>query len=321
MLQTPSGHPLLSPTKGILAIDESEHTSQTRFAAHGLVSTLDSRTQWRSAILATPNLSDYLSGIIVVEETLPLLVALPGIAVVLKIDQGLTDRDPHSQPVTNGLSTLSERLQSAIASSPIIVTATKWRVVLYPSRELTDTLSESTRASLIQLAQYAMLVQRQGLIPVIEPEIIIVSSDTLDHITHYTHSVMTELAVQLASAQVNPSKVVLKMGFVYSTTQAAQSAQSARTVGSQTAAAISAIAASVSGVVFLSGGLNGDQSAAFLTASHEKLGMVAHTYSFGRAIQDDAFALWCRDSTDITAVQQAITRQLQRYQQAISTPR
>ena len=321
---------VFKPAKGILAIDESEHTSQMRFEAQGLTSTPEARRRWRSAIITTPNLGDYLSGIILVEETLlqttddgrlfAHILHDQNIGIFIKTDQGLTD-DGISQPMTLGRVDLEITLKHLLLTAPAALVGTKGRSVFYQARETTQTLSPAAISSLEQLAQYASIVQNVGLVPIVEPEIIISSTDTLDKITTVTNQIMNVLAHQLTAYKVDPAQVILKISFVYSTEQTSDFVYQASTIATQTIMAISQIYHSVSGVVFLSGGLSVSQSTLLLACVHDQISPdFLHTFSFGRAIQDSAFVIWSKNSNDIESVQQNLIQSLYGTSQAISTP-
>jgi fructose-bisphosphate aldolase class I len=165
-------HALMQQGKGILAADESSPTCNKRFAALGIPETDDMRRAWRELLFTTPGIEEYISGIILYDETLRQsastgrlfseILTENDILVGIKVDLGLEDV-PGGQ-VTKGLDTLAERLDEY---SEMHAAFTKWRAVVKVGETSVDVIKETSR----RMAEYAKIAQAKGFVPIVEPEV------------------------------------------------------------------------------------------------------------------------------------------------------
>lgn len=307
--------------KGILAIDESESTSKARFEAKNLVSTPEFRQAWRSSLINTPKIEDFLSGLIVVEETinqkdqngkkLVEILKEKNIKIFVKVDEGLDNST--TQPLTKGIENLEEKLKNLIKKYEGEVAGTKWRTVILTSQNQ-EKLCQETEKSLKTLAEYAKIVLKSGLTPIVEPEII-VDEEIGEEKTVKLHQLVTQTLIKnLENAGLELDKIILKMGFVYTLNQKNKyKSEISRDIGQQTLKVLNEKGMNkFMGIVFLSGGLNPVQSAEIMqmTRKYNQQGLKI-TFSFGRAIQDEGFDEWVKTlDYDNKNVQNALLNRL-----------
>lgn len=315
---------IFNKNKGILAIDESENTSRARFAGKNLVSTEPLRQMWRSSIIGTDKIENYLSGLIVVEETINQMdqfgVSLmeklrqKNIKIFIKADEGL-DKNP-VQPLTIGLENLEEKLTKWNKKYGQNVVGTKWRVVILTSKN-EEKLNANSKKSLEQLAKYAKIVLSFGLTPIVEPEILVDKNLSEEKTVNLHKNVIQKLVENLEKEALDLQKIILKVGFTYTLEQKENFNEETicQKISQQTLQVLNESGAEkFMGVVFLSGGLNPDQSSKILRKvlqnNQEKLLL---TFSFGRAIQDEAFDEWVKTQDyDNKTVQQTLINRLEK---------
>lgn len=300
---------LFKSNKGILAIDESTQTSIRRFTALGLKSNEETRRQYRQTIIQTHNLENYISGIILTEETLlqkadngkkfTQILQNKNIEIGLKVDEGLIEQSGFYE--TMGLENLNAKLDVAKANN---VSFTKWRSVFDPN---TNINTENIVANCQIFANYARQVLTHNLVPIIEPEILISKNHSLEQHLDLAKAVYTSLFDELTREKLDLSKIILKTGFVSPGLNLINNDE----IQNYTEATINLFAQSLpnnlGGLVFLSGGLSPEQSNQFLQEFSNQYSLnIPYTFSFGRAIQDEAFGYWAYHQNDIKKVQQIL---------------
>jgi fructose-bisphosphate aldolase class I len=305
---------LVAPGKGILAIDESVATATKRLDGVGIESTAESRRSYREMLLTTPGLANYVSGVILFDETLrqetgdgipfPEYLCDHGVLPGIKVDTGAKPLAGHpGETVTEGLDGLRERVAAYV---DLGASFAKWRAVIsigetHPSRAC-------IRANAHGLARYAALCQEGGLVPIVEPEVLIDGDHTIETCESVTTDVLRAIFAELAEQDVDPEAIVLKPSMVVPGTGSGQPAPVA-TIAAATIRCLRAVVpAAVPGVAFLSGGQSAEVATAHLDAMN-RLGPHPWqlTFSYGRALQDPALAAWAVDGgTTVEAGQEAL---------------
>jgi fructose-bisphosphate aldolase class I len=312
---------------GILAADESIGTMSKRLEGAGVQASADSRRDYRALLLTTPGLSSSVSGMILCDETLrqsladgtpfPAAAAALDIALGIKVDTG-TSLLPFSDGgvITEGLDGLRARL---VEYHAIGATFAKWRAVLHP----VGLHPRSVFANAHALARYAALCQDCGIVPIVEPEVIMDGTHDIDVCQAVTDGVLEAVFGQLDALGVDPAGIVLKPNMVIEGTGAEPSTP--EQVAERTLAVLSKrVPAEVPGIAFLSGGQSNARAcenlAGINTAAAERTDIPwALTYSFGRALVNDALSTWHGDVTLVEAAQAALAANCARAAGACST--
>ena len=291
---------IVEPGKGILAADESTPTITKRFEAVGIESTESTRLAYRTLLLTTPGAAEYLSGVILFEETLgqkasdgtplPKLLANLGIAPGIKVDKGTTPlAGAAGDLVTQGLDGLAERLKAYKVQGARF---TKWREV-YPITATNPTpLGISANAEV--LARYAGICQEQGLVPIVEPEVLIDGDHSLERCEEVTESVLHAVFDALHRHRVETELIVLKPNMVVPGKKHPRRASPDEVAAATLRVLKRTVPASVPTINFLSGGQSPDEATANLNALNalDRRAPWVLSFSFARALQDPVMHLW-----------------------------
>jgi fructose-bisphosphate aldolase, class I len=305
---------LVSRGKGILAADETPGTLTKRFAALQIPSTPETRRDYRELLLTAPALAEYISGVILQEETLrqetaagTLLVAvcreldlLPGI----KVDAGTRPLSgwPGEQ-VTDGLDGLRERLAEY---RELGASFAKWRAVFRVSDALPTAACAAANAH--ALARYARLCQEQEIVPIVEPEVLMDGDHTIERSEEVTGTVLQAVFAALAEQGVALEGMLLKPNMVVPGAACPRQASVEEVAGATLRCLRRHVPPAVPGIVFLSGGQNDVIATRHLDAINRAEGPKpwALTFSYGRALQDSALATWGGRPEHVTEAQQAL---------------
>lgn len=304
--------------KGILAADESIATLGKRFDALKIPSTLETRLAYRRLLFTTPQLEHYISGIILFDETLHTageeksmvsLLCERGIIPGIKVDIGLASL-PFNSPetLTQGLDGLSKRLSSYYAAGAHFA---KWRATFTISETLPSTLAIQANAT--ALAHYAALCQTHGLVPIVEPEVLMSGSHDLFRCFAVTTSVLRAVFQALVQYAVNLEQIILKPNMVLS----GQDYSGPPIPGSEVAQATlkalrQTVPAAVPSINFLSGGQTPQMATQHLNAINQQgIQPWRLNFSFGRALQEPALAIWQGLAENRQAAQQALLHRVQ----------
>ena len=288
--------------KGIIAIDESNATIKKRFDSVGVECTEENRRAYREMLLTTPGLGDYISGAILFDETLrqktkdgkPFTQVMMenGILPGIKVDKGTVPLAGFpGEVVTEGLDGLRDRLKEYAALGAKFA---KWRAVInigedMPSKTCID-------ANMHALARYAALCQEAGIVPMVEPEIIMDGDHDIDTCYDVTEATLRELFQQLFEQNVLIEGVILKASMVLSGKDCEEQAD-VEEVAAQTVHCLKAtVPANLPGIVFLSGG----QSDELATEHLNEMNTFENnpwplSFSYGRAMQSAALKIWAKD--------------------------
>jgi fructose-bisphosphate aldolase, class I len=304
---------LVAGGKGILAADETPSTLTRRLDALKIESTPDSRRAYREMFFTTPGIAEFVSGVIVQDETIrqrnakgtPLadLLAQQGILPGIKVDNGAKPlAGAPGENITEGLDGLRDRLKEYRDMGARFA---KWRAVIAVS----DTLPSATCVSVNAhaLARYAVLCQEQGVVPIVEPEVLMDGSQSIERCEEVTSNVLRAVINALFEQKVSLEGMLLKPNMVISGKACAQQA-SVKEVALATVRCLSRhVPAAVPGIVFLSGGQNHLVATEHLSAINQLEGRKPWrlSFSYGRALQDEALKVWRGENENLKAGQRA----------------
>jgi fructose-bisphosphate aldolase class I len=309
---------LAAPGKGILAADESHGTIAKRFATINLESTAENRRAYRELLFTTPSLAEFISGVILFEETLgqsttngkpfPELLAEQGIVPGIKVDKGICAL-PNSldESVTQGLDSLTERL---VSYKEMGARFAKWRAVLTISAEKPSCLAIKTNAE--NLARYAAICQSQGIVPIVEPELLMDGDHTIERCAQATEKTLHEVFDALHRHKVILEGMILKPSMVIQGTTHSHKASIAE-VAQQTVKVLRrTVPAAVPSIAFLSGGQNAQLATAHLNAMNKAQPLPwSLTFSYGRALQDPCIKAWQGRPENLNKAQHALYQRAQ----------
>lgn len=290
--------------KGILAADESSPTLTKRFEALGLTSTFESRRDWREMLFSTPDLSNWISGTILFDETfrqytsagvtIPEYLKSLNILTGIKVDTGAKPLPLRpSETITEGLDGLSQRLAEYRSLG---ATFAKWRAVIkIEGDELPSKAAVLTNAH--ALARYAKLCQSEGIVPIVEPEVLMDGLHSLDRTFEVTSQVLHEVFCELWDQEVAYNQMILKPSMVISGKGASDRATALEVASASVECYKNHVPASVAGIALLSGGQSDVEATEHLRLMNE-LGNLPWplTFSYGRALQDPAMAAWAKET-------------------------
>ena len=300
--------------KGILAADESAVTCKKRFDSVNVECTEDNRRAYRQTLFTAEGLEQYISGVILHDETIrqkddsgtpfPTLLAKKGIMPGIKVDGGPKNLALHDgEKITEGLDGLRERLAEY---KTLGAKFAKWRAVITIGENMPSEACISANAH--ALARYAALCQEADIVPMIEPEVLIDGDHTLERCFEITETTLEEVFEELNHQGVAPEGTILKASMVISGNPPERPASSGRAgkaakqstveeVADNTVRVLKAtVPANLAGVVFLSGGQGDEQATAHLDAMN-KMGKLAWplSFSYSRAIQNPVLKKWAED--------------------------
>jgi len=304
---------LVAPGKGILAADESGGTIKKRFDAVGVESTEENRRIYREALFRTPDLGRFVSGVILFDETVrqrsgtgePLVEVLraQGIIPGIKVDRGTKPLAlAAGETVTEGLDGLRGRFEEY---RRLGARFGKWRATysIGAGRPSTDCL----RANAHALARYAALCQEAGLVPIVEPEVLMDGTHSIEDSAEATARVLAAVYDELYVQRVDLRGTLLKPNMVLSGYAAPEQAGAARVAEATLDVLYRHVPAAVPGMVFLSGGQSDEDATAHLSAMNA---LGPHpwqlSFSFGRALQQPALHAWAGRDENLDAAQQAL---------------
>ena len=309
---------LVAPGHGILAADESSGTIKKRFDSIGVDSTEENRRAYRDLLFTTDGAAEFISGVILFDETIrqksvdgtpfPQLLASKGIIPGIKVDTGakklaLSD----GETVTEGLDGLRDRLAEY---RELGARFAKWRATYTITDLLPSQLAYDANAH--ALARYAALCQEADIVPIVEPEVLMDGTHSIERSAEVTRAAHEALFAQLYEANVSLPGTLLKPNMVLSgyssKTQASDEEVARLTVDTF----LDSVPAAIPGIVFLSGGQTDEQATARLDAMN-KLGPHPWqlSFSYGRALQAPSLKAWKGDDANIGAGQAAYLHRAQ----------
>lgn len=302
---------MVAPGKGILAADESIATMSSRLEKAGVTATADSRRTYRELLCTTPGLADGVSGIIFSDETLrqvfrdgtPFADAVRALGILpgIKVDTGAKPgAGLPGETVTEGLDGLPARLAEY---AQIGAAFGKWRAVF----TIADSLPSwgATVSNANALARYAAACQEAGIVPIVEPEVLMTGDHSIERCADVTAGVHAAVRQQLSALNVDLAGIVLKPNMVIEG-EDHPVRSTPEEVAAATVAVLRAWPADLAGVAFLSGGQEPARATANLAALQQHQTPWPLTFSFGRALVSPALAAWRGDDTRFAAGQDAL---------------
>jgi fructose-bisphosphate aldolase, class I len=306
---------LVAEGKGILAADESDSTIKKRFDSIGLESTEPNRQAYRDMLFTAEGIEDTISGVILFDETIrqsaldgtpfPQLLATRGIIPGIKVDLGAKPlANAPGETVTEGLDGLRQRVEEYRGLGARFA---KWRAVISIGKDIPSQYCIWTNAH--ALARYAAICQEGGLVPIVEPEVLMDGDHTIDTAYHVTARVLGAVFTELLDQRVELEGILLKPNMVLSGYDAAEQASDDEVAEQTLRCFRHHVPAAVPGIVFLSGGQSDEAATARLNAMNAR---GPHpwelSFSYGRALQAPALKAWGGDPANAEAGAKAFAR-------------
>lgn len=306
---------MMAGDKGLLAMDESTPTCNKRFEEAGIPQTIEYRRAYRELIVTTPHFGKVISGAILFDETIYQatkdgvlfidILKKAGIIPGIKVDEGTIDMAGlPGEKITVGLDGLPERLAKYYNLGARFA---KWRAVITIN---TNTPTQGCiEANMHSLARYAAMCQEAGIVPIVEPEVLMNGTHNLKKCFDSTVKVQYELFRQLYAQNVNLQGLILKPNMVLPGLNSSKQVSVETAAEATVTCLLQTVPAAVPGVAFLSGGQSPEMATAHLNAMHVNYkGKLpwALTFSFSRAIQQPALELWKGKDENVVAAQQML---------------
>ncbi len=306
---------LVAGDRGLLAMDESTPTCNKRFAAFGIAQTAEMRRAYRDMIVTTPGLSESISGAILYDETirqrthagLPFAVALQQVGIVpgIKVDNGARPLAAFDgEVVTEGLDGLRERLAEYAGMGARFA---KWRAVIRidAGRPTPGCLLANAHA----LARYATLCQEAGLVPIVEPEVLMDGGHTLERCREVTEETLGIVFAQLVALRVRLEGMLLKPNMVLPGKDCPDQSDTETIAAATVECFLRSVPAAVPGIAFLSGGQTAELASTRLNAMNARYRSRlpwSLAFSYARAIQQPALETWRGIDANVPAAQQQL---------------
>ncbi len=307
---------LATPGKGILAADESTKTIAKRLATIGVDSTETARRDYREMLFTTPELNQYISGVILYEETLGQkstsgitlgeVLSQQGIIPGIKVDKGLVNLpNSVSEKVTQGLDGLADRLQTYKEMGARFA---KWRAV-FDVADITPS-TFAIKANAHALARYAGFCQEAGIVPIVEPEVLMNGDHTIGRCKVVTQEVLYRVFHELHQQNIKMEGMILKPSMVISGMECPQQAPVEDVASATLDVLLRTVPAAVPSINFLSGGQSAELATAHLDAMNK---MQEHlpwylSFSYGRALQAPSLEAWHGKAENVAVAQQALQK-------------
>lgn len=306
---------MVSPGKGILAMDESNATCNKRFEKLGIPTTVEQRQAYRELILTTLGLSEYISGAILYDETIrqtsragvpfTQIMSDAGIIIGIKVDAGAKNFAGHpNEIITEGLDGLRDRISEYYKMGARFA---KWRAVITIGQDIPSRACLEANAH--ALARYAALCQEGGLVPIVEPEVLIDGNHTIERCYAVTDETLHTVFEQLYRQGVVYDEMILKPSMVISGLSCPIQASVEQVADETVQCLLKNVPATVAGVAFLSGGQSNEQASEHLNIMNAKYKSQCPwpvTFSYARAIQQTALEYWKGNDANITTAQKLL---------------
>jgi fructose-bisphosphate aldolase class I len=303
---------LMAEPKGLLAADESNKSANKRFEALNIEVSEENRRLYRQMLFTTPSVAQYISGVILYDETIrqttdtgtPFTKFLQdqGIIPGIKVDKGLVDFTGFAgETITEGLDGLADRLAEYYKMGARF---TKWRAAFAIDEANKLPTMAAIHANLNQMARYASLVQAAGMVPIVEPEVLYDGTHSIKACKDALDTVLRVLFDLLVAYKVDLGGVILKSSMVLAGKENADQASPVDVANATLVVFNARVPKEVAGIVFLSGGQTPDMATANLNAIG-KAGKQPWpiTFSFSRAVQDPAMKAWNGKAENVTKAQ------------------
>ena len=304
---------LVAPGKGILAADESSGTIKKRFDSIGVDSTEETRRQYRELLFTTPGLGQQISGVILFDETIRQSAAdgstfvdvlvKEGIIPGIKVDTGAKPLAAFpGETVTEGLDGLRERLAEY---RELGARFAKWRATIIIGDG--SPTPAAMKANAHAMARYAALCQEAGVVPIVEPEILMDGDHDLDACEAATAATLRVLFLELGDARVDLAGSLLKVNMIVPGSRAPVQESDDRIAEATIRCLVATVPEQVPGVVFLSGGMSDENATSRLNRMNQLGGFPWQlSFSYGRALQAPSLKAWLGDPSNVPAAQAAL---------------
>jgi len=308
-----TAHAMVAKNRGILAADESTSTIGKRFTSIKLESTQESRRQYREMLFTAPGASEYISGVILYDETIrqkttdgmpfPAYLAKQGIIPGIKVDTGAKPLAAFpGETITEGLDGLRERLAEY---HQLGARFAKWRAVIDIGAGIPSAYAVGANAA--ALARYAALCQEAGIVPIIEPEVLMDGSHTIERCEEVTTGVLGRVFQHLNAARIVLEGMVLKPNMVIAGKKSGQKAPPAQVAEATLRTLKRCVPSAVPGIAFLSGGQSPTEATLHLSLMNAAGPLPwPLTFSYGRALQENALAAWGGKASGFGSGQKAL---------------
>ena len=301
--------------KGLLAMDESNPTCNKRFQAAGIPQTVEARRAYRELIVTSPGLGEFISGVILYDETIrqskkngtPFIkvIADAGIIPGIKLDTGAKPLAGFpGEKVTEGLDGLTPRVEEYVRMGARFA---KWRAVIAINKSIPT--QACIEANAHALARYAAICQLAGLVPIVEPEVIMDGAHDLHQCLEVTGRVLHAVFEQLHMQRVMLEGMILKPNLVLPGKDCPDQSTTEQIADATVRCLLRAVPAAVPGIAFLSGGQPGELASSRLNAMNVKFaGQMpwALPFSFARAMQQPALEIWAGQEANVKPAQKAL---------------
>jgi len=301
--------------KGILAADESSSTIKKRFDSIKLESTEEHRRSYREMLFTAPGAADYISGVILYDETIrqkakdgtpfPELLTKKGIIPGIKVDTGAKPLAGFKgETITEGLDGLRERL---VEYHKLGARFAKWRAVI----DIADGIPTpfAIEANAHALARYAALCQENNIVPIVEPEVLMDGGHSIERCEEVTSAVLQTVFNQLFEHRILLEGMVLKPNMVISGKKAANRANAEQVAAATVRTLKRHVPPAVPGIAFLSGGQSSAEATLHLSLMNKSGPLPwSLTFSYGRALQDDALKTWGGSAANFAAGQKEMAK-------------
>ena len=305
---------MVAEGKGILAIDESTPTIKKRFDTINVESTEENRRAYRDLLITNPGGSKYISGMILYDETIRQSTSdgmtftekliNDGIMPGIKVDTGAKDFALHAnEKITEGLDGLRDRLAEY---KTLGAKFAKWRAVITIGNNMpTDACIDANAHA---LARYAGLCQEIGIVPMVEPEVLMDADNTIERCYDVTEKTLSTLFTTLKDQDISIAHTILKTNMVISGKQCSTQASVEEVAKSTVRCLLKNVPSELAGIVFLSGGQSAELATAHLNAMNQNNKDLPWplSFSYGRALQEPCLKAWGGESTNIEAAQKAL---------------
>jgi len=303
---------IVAEGKGILAADESDSTIKKRFDSIGVESTEEHRRAYRDLLFTTEGVEEYISGVILFDETIrqssadgtpfPKLLESKGVIPGIKVDIGAKPLAlAEGETITEGLDGLRDRLEEY---RELGARFTKWRGVISIGKNIPSEYCLWTNAH--ALARFAALSQEAGLVPIVEPEVLMDGDHSIERSFEVTSRTLHAVFTELRDQRVHPEGMLLKPNMVLSSYESPQQASHEQVAEETIRCFKRHVPAAVPGIVFLSGGQSDEDATANLNAMNA---MGPHpwqlSFSYGRALQAPSLKAWAGEAANVASGQAA----------------
>jgi len=306
---------LMADGKGLLAMDESDSTCNKRFENLGIPQTAEARRAYRELIVTTPGLGESISGAILYDDTIR-QITNDGIRVVevltnagiipgIKVDSGADEMAGHpGEKIIGGLDRLRERLSEYYELGARFA---KWRAVITIGEGLPS--CACVHANAHALARYAALCQEAGMVPIVEPEVLMDGSHSLKRCCEVTENIIRAVFNEFYDQRVMVEGIILKPNMILPGAECSTQESVNEVADATVMCLMRVVPAAVPGIAFLSGGQSGELASARLNAMNVRFRSRLPwplSFSFARAIQQPAMEIWRGDDGNIKAAQGAL---------------